>query len=231
MAGYRDDTSMGGTNKEFITTDWDLIRKAQTADQTKRMQIIEILIKKYWKPAYCYLRSKGCSNDQAKDLTQDFFYEIIMKGNLIQYADNEKGRFRDFMKAALNHFHKADHRKKTAKKRSPQKPFVDMDESIIEQIPAEERSAGPDRVLGYSCSCSVIDNVLEQLRTHYYRSGKPRHWKVFAARVAMPILDNKKPPSLKELCKKYDIKDENTASTMIVTVKRLFRSIMEPMEE
>ena len=40
-------------------------------------------------------------------------------------------------------------------------------------------------------------------------------------------MDNAEPPALKDLCPQYAIEDETTASNMILTVKRQFRSAMK----
>ena len=38
--------------------------------------IVDRLLRRYWKPVYCYLRHKGYSNENAKDLTQGFFETV-----------------------------------------------------------------------------------------------------------------------------------------------------------
>jgi hypothetical protein len=52
------------------------------------------------------------------------------------------------------------------------------------------------------------------------------HWEVFQAKVVAPITEGTKPLSLAELSKRHRIKDESTASNMIITIKRRFRAEM-----
>ena len=78
MSKYSGKTSMGGSKKVFETTHWSEIFDAKTTDDVRRNTIIEILLRRYWKPAYCYIRRKGYDNEHAKDLTQGFFYEIVL---------------------------------------------------------------------------------------------------------------------------------------------------------
>ena len=96
-----DYTDLGGAGYVFLTTNWSLIEGIQSTDDNNR-SLIELLLKRYWKPVYCYLRRKGHSNEQAKDLTQGFFHEVVLNRNLVQRADQSKGRFRAFLLHALD---------------------------------------------------------------------------------------------------------------------------------
>ena len=82
-------TSIGGVGEAFLTTHWSLIEKAQSSEEGSR-ELIGLLLKKYWKPVYCYLRRKGYDNEQAKDLTQGFFHEVVLGRGLIKKADQSK---------------------------------------------------------------------------------------------------------------------------------------------
>ncbi len=53
------------------------------------------------------------------------------------------------------------------------------------------------------------------------------HWQVFQDRLLGPTLDNRDPVPLAQLCQKYGIKDEATASNMINTVKKRVRRVLE----
>jgi len=66
---YRDPTAMGGERETFLTTHWTLIEQVKSG-QDKDRALIGLLLDRYWKPVYCYLRRKGHDNEQAKDLTQ-----------------------------------------------------------------------------------------------------------------------------------------------------------------
>ena len=75
---------MGGVEKVFLTTHWSLIedRGTDTGDDDRRDAFVELLLKRYWKPVYCYLRRRGFQNEEAKDLTQGFFQEVVLGRNL-----------------------------------------------------------------------------------------------------------------------------------------------------
>ena len=74
---FRDQTDMGGTRGAFLTTHWSLIEGVKDGSG-RDGALIELLLRTYWKPVYCYLRRKGYGNEQAKDLTQDFFLSQLV---------------------------------------------------------------------------------------------------------------------------------------------------------
>ena len=97
-------TEMGGMQGTFLTTHWSLIEAASEGqDRNREKALIDLLLKHYWKPVYCYLRRKGYNNEEAKDLTQGFFHDVVLGHNLVQKADQAKGPFRAFLLMALNH--------------------------------------------------------------------------------------------------------------------------------
>ena len=94
-------TTMGGSHGAFLTTEWTVIDHIRSGDKSSSAVLMNDLLKKYWKPVYCYLRRKGFDNERAKDLTQGFFLEIVLKRALIEHADKSRGRFRTFLLTAL----------------------------------------------------------------------------------------------------------------------------------
>ena len=90
MMGRRDPTDMGGLRETFLTTHWSLIEGIQSGGDRDRA-LIGLLLDRYWKPVYCYLRRKGCDNEQAKDLTQGFFHEVVLNRHLVDRADPSAG--------------------------------------------------------------------------------------------------------------------------------------------
>ena len=115
---YRDRTDMGGAGETFLTTHWSLIEDVKEHEDKDRA-LIGLLLERYWKPVYCYLRRKGYGNEQAKDLTQGFFHEVVLSRSLIERADQSKGCFRSFLLHALNQHLIDEQRKETAQKRVP----------------------------------------------------------------------------------------------------------------
>ncbi len=121
-----DQTSMGGKRGTFLTTHWSLIEDVKKCPDEDRA-LIGLLLERYWKPVYCYLRRKGHGNEQAKDLTQGFFHEIVLNRQLIERADISKGRFRTLLLHALNQYLIDEQRRESARKHIPKDKLVPLD--------------------------------------------------------------------------------------------------------
>jgi DNA-directed RNA polymerase specialized sigma24 family protein len=68
------DTAIEGLQRDFPSTLWTQVLQAHGRDEELRRSAWEELARKYWKPVYAYVRAAWArSNEDAKDLTQDFF--------------------------------------------------------------------------------------------------------------------------------------------------------------
>jgi RNA polymerase sigma-70 factor (ECF subfamily) len=226
MAERRYKTTMVGSNNKFQTTLWPEIQNAKTLNEDKRRVIINSFLKKYWKPVYCYLRRKRYDKESAKDLTQGFFHEIVLGHNLINQADQAKGRFRTFLLTALDRYITNVYRRETAQKRTPKNPMVRLEPANLPTLPAEHAEAEPEQIFNYIWASNLLDEVLSEVKDEYCSTGKANHWEIFNAKIVIPIFENTKPPSLAEICKEYGIKRQSQVSNMIVTVKRRFRTAL-----
>lgn len=226
MAGYHDQTDMGGIRQAFLTTHWSLVEHIQSDDDKDRA-LIGLLLDRYWKPVYCYLRHKGNGNEEAKDLTQGFFHEVVLNKDLVQRADQSKGRFRTFLLHALDQYLFNEKRKQATQKRSPKGKLVSFDIISPPILPQTISKLGPEESFNYAWKSALLDRILIQVQAECSEQGIEIHWKVFNDRVVRPILENLEAPSLKEICAKYSIEDEVKASNMAITVKRRFRSALK----
>jgi len=176
---------------------------------------------------YCYLRQKGYDNEKAKDLTQGFFHEVVLGRGLIQKADQSKGRFRTFLLTALSRYLISVREYETARKRIPQHKLVSLDLIDPPELSESISKSTPEDAFNYAWASSLVEQVLREVETACRDHGQAVHWLTFEKRVLRPIMERTKPPSLGEICKKYGIEDGIKASSMILTVKRRFRSTLK----
>jgi RNA polymerase sigma-70 factor (ECF subfamily) len=226
MNGY-DKTSMGGSREAFLTTEWSVIELIRDGSTPSSVILINDLIKKYWKPVYCYLRRKGYNNEQAKDLTQGFFQEVVLERFLVEHADKSRGRFRTFLLTALQQYVAGVHRKKSTQKRSPKGELIGIDEIKPGEQTEAPAQFSPEQSFNYAWAAQLLDCILEEVRDKCHSDGKMLHWQVFHNRVLKPIMGNTAPPSLTEICQRYGIDSTSQASNMIVTVNRRFQACLK----
>lgn len=223
--GCHDQTDMRGTRGAFLTTHWSLIEDMK-ARPDREGALIGLLLQSYWKPVYCYLRRKGRDNEEAKDLTQDFFHEVVLSRHLVGRADQDKGRFRSFLLYALNQYLVNRDRDARAQKRIPRDKLVSLDMAEMPVLPESLVEASAEDSYQYAWLSILLEHVVSQVKAACGQEGMETHWALFQDRVLGPILADSKPRALTELCETYGIEDTKKASNMIVTVKRRFRSVL-----
>lgn len=218
---YNDQTDIGGLHNKFMTTHWSLIDNIQ-AKSDKNQALIGLLLEKYWKPVYFYIRRKGYDNEQAKDLTQGFFHEVVLNHKLVQKADQSKGSFRAFLLHALYQYLISETKKSNIKRRIPKDKLVPLD--IIDQynLPQTIQGSAPEAAYNYAWASALLDQIMEAVRSDCQGHGLEIHWQLFSERVIEPVLKNRDPKPLNEICNKYGIDQPQKASNMIATVKRRF---------
>ncbi len=206
----------------FPITEQAWIRGAQTEHPGRRSQALATIADVYWKPAYSYLVARGNTPSRAMDLVQEFFCELIIEKQIIRKYVPEKCRFRAFLLTEIKQFVWQQHRKAIAKKRSPTKPEVALEDRNGRplQIAAGEQS--PEQQYMYSWALAQVRNALSSVREDLSEDGKEDHWAIFDARVVRPKLEGAKPVRLKELCHKYGIASEGTVTRIVETVRRMF---------
>jgi RNA polymerase sigma-70 factor (ECF subfamily) len=217
---HREHTSIGGFESAFQTTQWSVIERIAAGDEADRETLIDDLLRKYWKPVYCYLRRRGYGNEEAKDLTQGFFQEVVLGRKLVQQASQAKGSFRRFLLTALGRYVKSMHRKEVAQKRIPKSKLFPLEGIDPTKLAEPVNGLTAEESFHYAWVSSLLDDALAEVQADCHRHDLTVHWNVFRERVLEPIAHDAEPPSLAEVCGKYDLENTKKASNMVVTVNR-----------
>jgi hypothetical protein len=223
---YQDPTEMGGPRQAFLTTHWTLIQEIKSGEDKDRA-LIGLMLERYWKPIYCYLRRKGYDNESAKDLTQGFLHEVVLNRGLVHKADRSRGRFRSLLLTALNRYLVNVKEGETVRTRIPPDKLVSLDAVDPPELSSMMTESNPDDFYHYVWLSTLLDQVLSTVQSSCEQDGLHIHWQVFEDRVVRPILQGSETPSLSELCRKHDIQDEKKASNMLITVKRRFHAVLK----
>jgi DNA-directed RNA polymerase specialized sigma24 family protein len=218
-------TAIGGNRGRFQTTHWTAIEAAGSDDTGSRL-LLDDLLQRYWKPVYCYLRRKGYDNEQAKDLTQGFFHEVVLGRELIRRADHTKGRFRTLLLTALDRYLVSLHRKQTAQKRIPHDRLIHLGHGDSGELPVAVDKLSSEESFNYAWVSQLLDRMLTEVEAECCACGMTIHWKLFCARVLQPIMEATEAPSLVQISQKYGIQDTPKASNMIFAVKRRFQTAL-----
>lgn len=157
----------------FVTTHWSVVLAASKNDTAQALAALENLCRAYWYPLYAYVRRRGYSADDAKDLTQSFFTRLLQR-NWVGDADRERGRFRTFLLTAMSRFLADEWDKIRAQKRGGLATHVpiqfDTAETRYGHEPAD--NATPEQCYERRWALTLLDTVLRRLRTGYGQDGK-----------------------------------------------------------
>src|SRR5512145_3333687 len=167
-------TLAGGS--DFPTTRWTMVVAAGDPHRKEARSALVALCENYWYPLYAYLRRLGYPADQAQDLTQEFFIRML-EGRYLDRADPEKGRFRSFLLTSLKFFVADEEDRQRAQKRGGG-AVVSLEfqsgEERYQREPSHDET--PERMFERRWALSVLDRVVERLRSEFVQHGRPEHF-------------------------------------------------------
>jgi RNA polymerase sigma factor (sigma-70 family) len=163
-------------SSQFPTTRWTLVVAAGDPRRKEARSALISLCENYWYPLYAYLRRRGYQADPAQDLTQEFFTRML-EGRYLDRADPEKGRFRSFLLTSLKFFVADEEYRQRALKRGGGAILsleFSSGEERYQREPAHDET--PERIFERRWALSVLDRVVERLRSEFLQHGRPEHF-------------------------------------------------------
>ena len=164
------DTARG---RVFATTHWTAVLAAGRRNTPQADVALEELCRTYWYPLYAYVRRRGYSRDDAQDLTQAFFARLLEK-NYLDGLSGERGRFRAFLLASMNHFLANEWDRASRQKRGGGVALLSLNwqdaDARYEIDPVDNLS--PDRLYDRAWAVTLLERVLARLRAENTGGGK-----------------------------------------------------------
>ena len=159
----------------FATTHWSVVLAAKDKNSPACAQALETLCQTYWYPLYAFIRGSGYSPDDAQDLTQGFFAQLLAK-DYLRVVEPERGRFRTFLKMALKRFLAHEWERGRAEKRGGGRACLSLDTALAEQrLQAEgSDSLGPDQIYDRRWALTLLGEVTARLEREYSAANKAR---------------------------------------------------------
>jgi RNA polymerase sigma-70 factor (ECF subfamily) len=181
MAERNADTELGA--REFPVTSWSLVAGMNDSSTGARRQALESLCHRYWKPVYHYVRrawSKAA--EDAKDLTQAFFLQIMEGDALRRYAP-ERGGFRTYLKVLLRGFAADQHDAMTALKRGGAARILTLDapEASLRDLVPDGQTVAPEELFDRSWKKEILERAVERTREWFASAGRERQFRAFEA--------------------------------------------------
>jgi len=158
----------------FTATHWSVVLAAGRADSPAAHDALARLCRDYWQPLYTYVRRRGHDAHDAQDLTQEFFARLLEKDWLKQ-VQPEKGKFRSFLLAALNHFLSNEWDKRQRLKRGGGAAIVSLNDTRAEEARLAHEPADtltPERAFERRWALTLIERALGKLEAECTAKGR-----------------------------------------------------------
>ncbi len=213
------------TDAGFRTTRWTLL--GRLSDPVQRAAAMDTLVRTYWPAVYASLRRSGRPREDAAELTQAFFSEVVLGRALLNTADPTRGRLRSLILTALNRFAVDQHRRRTADpaRNGPALADLDLEEAIFGAAPASDPDAAFDR----RWALVLFNQALERTERHFRESGKARNWEAFAARIVGPALGSCEPLPLARIAQEQGFANAADAAAAVQTVKKRVMAVLQEL--
>lgn len=111
----------------FPQTRWSLFQEARSNDNPRAL---EDWCKSYWTPIHGYVCSRGYNSQEADDLTQGFFQQLLSRTNL-GLPETLQGNLRAFLKRSVKNFISNQWRKESAQKRGSGQEILQIEEELV----------------------------------------------------------------------------------------------------
>lgn len=164
---------IGKQAQVFPSTHWSVVLAAHADNPALARDALEKLCTAYWYPLYAFLRRRGYQPADAEDLVQGFIAHLLER-RFFQAADPDKGRFRSYLLASLNHF-VADAAERDGRlKRGAGRPVLSLDAVLAERRydlePADPNN--PEQLFERRWVLTLLDTVLQRLEKEAAESGR-----------------------------------------------------------
>jgi RNA polymerase sigma-70 factor (ECF subfamily) len=174
----------------FVTTRWSMVLDAGKAGAPEAADALETLCRLYYQPLYAYVRRRGYAPADAQDLTQEFFARLVQRHGLATVSP-DKGRFRSFLLASMNHFLANEWDRAKAEKRGGKVNFISLDEDSAESRFANEDLAdlSAERLFDQRWAITLLHESMLRLQAETAAADKTALFELLK-----PFLENEPQP-------------------------------------
>lgn len=208
---------------QFTETQWSVVLKAQRDDLPGAAAAFEDLCRAYWLPLFGWLRSEGKSPEDAEDMVQGFFAQVVER-RLVALADPDKGKFRNFLLKCLQTYVREQHRNEGRLKRGGGQRTVPIDVAEAEEKLRAMRAAGrsPDEEYDRLWAMTLLDRAVAMLAEEQQAAGQGERF----ARLRPFLLNSGKGGNMEALAEELQL-SVNALHAAVFRLRQRFRALVQ----
>ena len=197
-------------NREFETTIWSQVFRAQSSESDIRQQALGELVVRYQPALVAHLRRKRWVDEhRAHDLVQGFVADKLLDQRLMNHAEPSKGKFRSLLVRALENYSIDELRKDARHARQT-------------ELVTEPASSPGNDAFDIAWARSLLGEALDRMKTACFRKQQQTIWEVFECRLLNPTLQGVEPLSYNELVQRFGFTSPQQATNALLSAKRIF---------
>ena len=208
----------------FPQTDWIRLAALRAGSAEEKRRVLGELFARYREPVLAYLQGRGARIEQAEDLVQDFFLHAI-RHELFEKADAARGRFRNLLLTALQHYAAKAHRAAHAGLRHPSGGFAGSDVADLPEAALPADPATPERAFLRGWAVTLIRRVLAALEAEYAGPDRRAHFEIFHRLMIAPVLEGTPAPAQRDLARALGLAEKEVANRL-VTARRAYQRLL-----
>jgi RNA polymerase sigma-70 factor (ECF subfamily) len=180
---------------------------------------LDTLTRRYWDAICSYVRVEwSTANDEAEDLTQEFFLWLVQTEVLKRYAP-DRGSFRSYLKGLLRNFRRHERRAAHAKKRGGGKALLSLDHDHADE-PVDPRTLEAERAFDAAWVGIVTKRALDRIRERI--GADTLRWRIYAGYDLEPEEGR---PTYAALAERLGIKSTDVRNHIFAVRERLREAI------
>jgi RNA polymerase sigma-70 factor (ECF subfamily) len=172
-----------GGSAAIFTTRWTKVLRAR-GDAPEAKAALGELCEAYWTPVFKFLRREGRSEDQSREITQEFISRLLSRPGMNK-ANPEKGRFRSYLLGALKNFLAETKRNEGRLKRGGDAVIESIDSGATDTSPGwqipDPSATVPDSYFDRQWALAIMDRSLKTVQATFGKAGKEAHFEVLKA--------------------------------------------------
>lgn len=172
LIGAHSPASRPSVSDDLPGTRVSILDAAASPDEERRAWAHAEFFRCFQAAIFAYFYAKLRDRDDAEDVTQGFFVEKVIAGNLLGKYDRTEGRFRPFLHTCLKNCVVDEFRRRGTRRKIG---VAALNKATIDEV-VKQGYRNPDVGLEAEYYRGVLIQALEAMRASLIAGGKQPHW-------------------------------------------------------